>query len=76
MSGNHDEPELLTYKEVAELWRVSIDTVRRRVKAGQLPVVRIGPHLPRVRADVARAGPGDATLVVDNVHQIEQRRTP
>jgi excisionase family DNA binding protein len=42
---------LLTYKEVALLMRVSIRTVRQRVRDGTLTVKRFGPRLVRFPAD-------------------------
>jgi excisionase family DNA binding protein len=35
-------PSLMTIQEVATDWRVNRSTVWRRIKAGDLPVVRIG----------------------------------
>jgi excisionase family DNA binding protein len=35
-------PRLLTVEEVAEFLCVSIKTVRRRIEAGELPVIRDG----------------------------------
>lgn len=39
MSG---EPDVLTAEECAALLRVSVDTVRREVRAGRLPARRVG----------------------------------
>ena len=35
---------ILTQREIAERWRVSLDTVRRRCAAGELRVVRVSPR--------------------------------
>jgi len=35
---------ILTQREIAERWRVSLDTVRRRCAAGELTVVRVSPR--------------------------------
>jgi excisionase family DNA binding protein len=60
-----DELELLTMAEVAKLWHVSQRTVRRRVAAGELPVVRLGRNTVRIRAEVAaRVARGDHANVV------------
>jgi excisionase family DNA binding protein len=45
-----EAPELLTTVEVAERLRVSVSTVSRWAKAGELPVVRLGSLL-RFRSD-------------------------
>jgi excisionase family DNA binding protein len=50
MSRNGDEPDcLLTIREVAEIQKTCVRTVRRRITAGELPAVRDG-RLLRVRA--------------------------
>ena len=41
--------ELLTQQEAAEYLRVSLKTLRRLVREGKLPEVRLGPRLPRYR---------------------------
>jgi excisionase family DNA binding protein len=46
--------ELLTVRDVAERLNVSVDTVRRYVRRGDLPIVRLGsgPAAPiRIRPD-------------------------
>lgn len=44
---------LLDYQDVADRMHVSVSTVKRRVRSGELPAVRIGPNV-RVRpADLA-----------------------
>jgi hypothetical protein len=35
---------ILTQREIAKRWRVSLDTVRRRCAAGELKVVRLSPR--------------------------------
>jgi len=55
-------PEFLTVAEVASLWAVSSDTVRRQIKAGLLPAVRIGRAI-RVRKDAARRFIRDCRIV-------------
>ena len=35
---------ILTQREIAKRWRVSLDTVRRRCAAGELRVVRVSPR--------------------------------
>jgi excisionase family DNA binding protein len=45
----HDEIDLLTLEEVAELFRVQTRTVERMVKDGRLPVVKLGPGKSAVR---------------------------
>ena len=37
-----DRAEWLTVEEVAELFRVSLETVRRWIRAGDLPVLDLG----------------------------------
>lgn len=41
--------ELLTYADAAEVARCSRRTIERRVAAGDLPVVRLGPRTVRIR---------------------------
>jgi excisionase family DNA binding protein len=33
---------LLTMSQIAERWRVSIETVKRRIRSGQLPALKLG----------------------------------
>ncbi|MBU0731273.1 helix-turn-helix domain-containing protein [Patescibacteria group bacterium] len=44
------ERTILTTKEVADLLRVSLITVRRWLKSGKIPSIRIGKHY-RIRRD-------------------------
>lgn len=46
--GRRSEQPLLTPKEAAEYYNVSLRTIRRRVAAGDFEVVRIG-RLVRIR---------------------------
>jgi excisionase family DNA binding protein len=34
--------QLLTMSQIAERWRVSIETVKRRIRSGQLPALKLG----------------------------------
>jgi excisionase family DNA binding protein len=43
-----DGPRLLTLNQVAERLQVSLSDVRRKVRTGVLPCVRLGPHQVRV----------------------------
>lgn len=36
------EAQLLTMSQIAERWRVSIETVKRRIRSGQLPALKLG----------------------------------
>lgn len=40
---------LLTPREVATILRVEISTVRSWTRTGRLPLVRLGPRVPRYR---------------------------
>ena len=40
--------DLLTTKEVAEILKVNIQTVRRYIRKGELPAIKITPRLYRV----------------------------
>ena len=52
--GTHDELELLTIAELADLWRVSKRTIQKRIASGEIPSLRLG-HCRRIRAvDAAR----------------------
>ena len=46
--------DLLTAREVADVMRVSTMTVYRLIKAGELPVIRVGKHLRIRERDVAK----------------------
>jgi excisionase family DNA binding protein len=49
-----DELELLSVRQLAELWRVSTRTVERRIADGTIPTVKVG-GVRRIRAvDAAR----------------------
>ena len=48
------KPEMLTVDEVAEVLRVHPATIRRMIKRGEMPAVRVG-RLWRVDASVTRA---------------------
>ena len=50
---NDRPPVLLTVRDVAELDRVSVKTVRRAIASGLLEVVRVGPSGRLVRIDPA-----------------------
>ena len=41
---------LLTTKQIASRWLVSVETVERRIRSGQLPALKLG-RCVRVRAD-------------------------
>jgi len=41
--------EMLTRKELAERWRCSIETIKRRERAGILRPVLLGARMPRYR---------------------------
>ena len=43
------ENDLLTQQEAAKLLRISLKSLRRLVREGRLPEVRLGPRLPRYR---------------------------
>ena len=46
----HGSVPLLTVKEVAGVLKVAVKTVRREIKRGELPAIRIGRQL-RISAD-------------------------
>ena len=41
---DNNESPIFTQREIAQRWKVSLATVRRRCKAGDLKVVRISPR--------------------------------
>jgi excisionase family DNA binding protein len=43
------ENDLLTQQEAGRYLRVSLKSLRRLVREGKLPEVRLGPRLPRYR---------------------------
>jgi len=56
MTNNNNEPieQLLLIKAAAELLNMSTKTLRRRIKSGELPVVRDG-RVVRIRPKDLRA---------------------
>ena len=46
------KPEALSVQAAAVLLSVSEKTIRRRIKAGEIEAVRIGPKLLRIPRDV------------------------
>jgi excisionase family DNA binding protein len=57
------EHELMTVAEVAALRKVSVETIRRRIRAGVLPVVRDGNRVLIRRTDALVAETSDADPV-------------
>lgn len=41
----------LTAKDIADRWQVNVRTVERKLQAGELPAVRFGPRIVRVRQE-------------------------
>lgn len=55
--GDEGRPDrLLTVDELAERWRVSPRTIRRKIDQKQIPVIRIGRSV-RIHPSVAEIGP-------------------
>ena len=48
---NPPAPEWLSLQQAAVIYGVSVDTLRRRIRAGKLPASRFGVRLIRVRAE-------------------------
>ena len=44
-------PEWLSLQQAASIYGVSVDTLRRRIRAGKLPASRFGVRLIRVRIE-------------------------
>lgn len=49
-SWNQPVPEWLSLQQAAAFYGVSVDTLRRKIRQGQLPASRFGQRLIRVRA--------------------------
>lgn len=49
-SWNRPVPEWLSLQQAAAFYGVSVDTLRRKIRQGQLPASRFGQRLIRVRA--------------------------
>ena len=45
---------LLSRRDVAQRWRCSVETVKRRTAAGQLHPIRFGPRMIRYAIDEVR----------------------
>lgn len=45
------EHEYVTIQEAAAILHVSIATIRRMIRSGRLPVVRLGPRTIRIRRE-------------------------
>ena len=48
---NPPAPEWLSLQQAATIYSVSVDTLRRRIRAGKLPASRFGVRLIRVRIE-------------------------
>ena len=48
---NPPAPEWLSLQQAAVIYGVSVDTLRRRIRAGKLPASRFGVRLIRVRIE-------------------------
>jgi len=51
MSAAGVKPEFVSLQEAAVLYSVSVDLLRQRIAAGELPAVHAGRRLIRVRLD-------------------------
>ena len=49
--GGYVAPQWLSLQQAASIYGVSVDTLRRRVIAGDLPASRLGQRLIRVRME-------------------------
>jgi excisionase family DNA binding protein len=60
------EPEYFTRREACAYLRLSLKTLERRVRAGQIPIIKVGTAVRLARADLDRfmaahrVGAGDA----------------
>jgi hypothetical protein len=45
--------KLLTYAQTAELWQCHPRTVVRKVQAGEIEIVQLSEHMPRIKESVA-----------------------
>ena len=69
--------ELMTIKHAADLLKVSVATVRKMLRRGELPSLRVGRQIRFVRADIERwirlrVSPENATVVASRI----RRRSP
>lgn len=48
---NQPTPEWLSLQQASAVYGVSVDTLRRRIRHGQLPASRFGQRLIRVRTE-------------------------
>ena len=69
----HTEP-LVTPDELAEYLKVSVDTIHRAIRAGDLPAMRIGPRLLRIRIEDARQFLRPAETASSRVLKLRARR--
>lgn len=69
--------ELISVREAAEAVGVCEETIRRKVKAGELPDRRIGGRIRIDRADLVELLAGDElTLTTARAHTPARRRRP
>jgi len=52
---NSSAPRFLTIEQLAERWQTTDRTIRRKVAAGELPVVRLGAQSVRIDLDDVEA---------------------
>lgn len=55
MRQEHEQSEWLTRAQVAAIFGVSADTIRRRVEEGKIVELEIGPHCRRIHRSVVEA---------------------
>ena len=69
----HPEP-LVTPDELAEYLKVSVDTIHRAIRSGDLPAIRVGPRLLRIRTEDARQFVRPAEAAAPRVVKMRARR--
>ena len=52
---DRNPPALLTPRDVAARWQVSVRMVQNMIERGELPAVRLGPKLLRIRPETVEA---------------------
>lgn len=69
----HADP-MVTPDELAHYLKVSVDTIHRAIRSGELPAIRVGPRLLRIRTEDAQRFLRPAEAPTSRVVKMRARR--